>query len=45
VIGISGRRVRLVTGAIGVAGLTQVLPNGNLLVEGRQEIRVNFEVR
>jgi flagellar L-ring protein precursor FlgH len=37
------RSEALVTNVAGV--VTQVLPNGNLVVEGRQEVRVNFEIR
>jgi flagellar L-ring protein precursor FlgH len=37
------RKEQLVTNVAAV--VTQVLPNGNLVVEGKQEIRVNFEIR
>jgi flagellar L-ring protein precursor FlgH len=37
------RKEELTTNVAGV--VTQLLPNGNLVIEGRQEIRVNFEVR
>jgi flagellar L-ring protein precursor FlgH len=37
------RKETLSTNVAGV--VTQVLPNGNLVIEGRQEIRVNFEIR
>ena len=42
----AGSVQRAETVTTNVAGIvTQVLPNGNLVIEGKQEIRVNFEVR
>lgn len=40
----SVRRSEALTTNVG-AVITQILPNGNMVVEGRQEVRVNFEMR
>lgn len=40
----SVQRNETVTTSI-AAIVTQILPNGNLVVEGKQEIRINFEIR
>jgi flagellar L-ring protein FlgH len=41
--GTINRNEALVTNVAAV--VTQILPNGNMVVEGKQEIRVNFEMR
>jgi flagellar L-ring protein FlgH len=41
--GATARQEALQTSVAAV--VTQLLPNGNLVVEGKQEIRVNFEIR
>jgi flagellar L-ring protein precursor FlgH len=41
--GLINRSEALLTNVAAV--VTQILPNGNLVIEGKQEIRVNFEIR
>jgi flagellar L-ring protein FlgH len=40
----SVKRSEALTTNVG-AVITQILPNGNMVIEGRQEVRVNFEMR
>ena len=40
----SVKRAEALTTNVG-AVITQILPNGNMVIEGRQEVRVNFEMR
>jgi flagellar L-ring protein FlgH len=41
--GVINRNEAVVTNVAAV--VTQILPNGNMVIEGKQEIRVNFEMR
>ena len=41
--GTINRQDQLLTNVAAV--VTQMLPNGNLVIEGKQEIRLNFEMR